>query len=455
MNPILPLNTAVFWDIENLIGGYSFNQTRPQELSLEEIFKLVKASPGVQGIAVQRAYANWSDHRLAVLRTELNENGIEPVQVFGFSYDQKKNAADIQLVIDALELVHLRESISTYVIVSGDGGFSALVRMLHQHSRYVVCVAYADSVNATLKKICDHFEPLKKPTRGVAAAAGPLIQHSPPIPAHTGQVPFAQGLTQLKPTAALEDISAGIQKVLKNVASDREYSKQLKAEGLSLPQIQPAIGWLLERVTMEKALARCGVPALGKLILAFTDDKLFLARSTGELRLFSKEAQLGEKWIRQTAVPLEPHTPLNYRALLSSERTAPAIRLADSPRQTLRALQGFLDKSWRGQVYSEVLSRIAEGDGTERGRIPIAQVQRIGDSLRELGQMKLEGAAETAPTDHIYQGLPSEDWESLLELLRAEAVKKLEVLLGQSPHTTILYQLLPEALAERAAAGQD
>ena len=115
----MAFNTAVFYDVENLLKGYAFSAQLLSNLSLREIVESVNQTGLVSGIAVQRAYANWSDPRLAVMRGEINDLGIEPVQVFGFSRDQKKNAADIQLAIDAIDLAYVRPSIDVFVIVSG------------------------------------------------------------------------------------------------------------------------------------------------------------------------------------------------------------------------------------------------------------------------------------------------------------------------------------------------
>jgi hypothetical protein len=123
------LNCGVFFDIENLIGGYSSSSNGSiADLSLTDILGQIRSRPQVNGFSVMRAYANWSNPKLSLLRKQIVELGIDPVQVFGFDTDQSKNAADIQLAIDATELSIIRPAITTYAIVSGDGGFGALVR---------------------------------------------------------------------------------------------------------------------------------------------------------------------------------------------------------------------------------------------------------------------------------------------------------------------------------------
>jgi len=131
----MTFNSAVFYDIENLLKGYGFSAQTLSSLSLREILDSATETGRLSAIAIQRAYANWSDPRLGVMRGEINELGIEPVQVFGFSRDQKKNAADIQLAIDAIDLAHIRPSIEVFVIVSGDGGFASLAKKLHEYGK--------------------------------------------------------------------------------------------------------------------------------------------------------------------------------------------------------------------------------------------------------------------------------------------------------------------------------
>ena len=150
-------NTAIFYDIENLLKGYSFSQQVVANLSLNEILKAIRQTGKIGQIAVQRAYANWSDSRLAILRGEINELGIDPIQVFGFSREQKKNAADIQLAIEAVDLAHVRPALEVFVIISGDGGFASLAKKLHEYGKTVIGCAYRSAANKTFQAVCDDF----------------------------------------------------------------------------------------------------------------------------------------------------------------------------------------------------------------------------------------------------------------------------------------------------------
>ncbi|MEB3279412.1 MAG: NYN domain-containing protein [Lyngbya sp.] len=154
---------AIFYDIENLLKGYGSSQNYINSISLKYIFNKIKSLDNVKFIAVQRAYANWSDPRLSVMKGEINELGIDPIQIFGFSRNTHKNAADIQLAVDAIDLAYLRSYIEIFVIVSGDGGFSALAKKLHEYGKYVIGCAYFTATNKIFESVCDIFIGIEEP----------------------------------------------------------------------------------------------------------------------------------------------------------------------------------------------------------------------------------------------------------------------------------------------------
>jgi uncharacterized LabA/DUF88 family protein len=176
----------MFFDLENVLGGYGKLAESLERVSLPSIVETIRQDGRrlelIEEFAVKRAYADWSVTRLASLRRELVELGIEPRQTFAFGSQGKTNAADVELVIDVLDLAYTRPEISTYVIVSGDGGFGTLVRKLHEFGKTVIVGAYVEKANRGLKAVCDHFVDLSSTrpagedaeastARGVASAA--------------------------------------------------------------------------------------------------------------------------------------------------------------------------------------------------------------------------------------------------------------------------------------------
>jgi len=160
----LTLDSAVFIDIENLVGGWS-DVIDTNSLSLRSILDELKLLLHPSEFAISRAYANWSTRRYDVLQTEIVNLGIEPIQVFGFAKDRTKNACDIQLTIDVMESVFTKPFITKYALVSGDGGFSAVVKRLREHGKFVAGCAYERSASRVLRNVCSKFVYIKLPER--------------------------------------------------------------------------------------------------------------------------------------------------------------------------------------------------------------------------------------------------------------------------------------------------
>jgi uncharacterized LabA/DUF88 family protein len=234
-------NTAIFYDIENLLKGYSFSSHLISNLSLEEILQRIRKTDRIGQIAVQRAYANWSDPRLGIMRGEINELGIDPIQVFGFSREHKKNAADIQLSIDAIDLAHIRPSIEVYIIVSGDGGFAALAKKLHEYGKTVIGCAYDNAANRTFQAVCDHFVRIADPTeddRQRLSSSSSVIRPLDGIDPRNARL-----ISQIKrPTSQdPEEVAAKTKEILNWYATDRTCRAELLMGGIHLSVVQQAL----------------------------------------------------------------------------------------------------------------------------------------------------------------------------------------------------------------------
>lgn len=183
----MKFNTAILYDIENLIGGYAKSDNLAN-LSLKDIFNEIKKKE-IGKVAIQRAYANWSDPRLNILRGDIVELGIEPIQMFGFGKGSQKNASDIQLAIDAIDIAYTKSGIEVFVIVSGDGGFSSLAKKLHEYGKTVIGCAYKKTENKVFEAVSDEFiwleEPKDESITLKATPSGLILNNDPIIQAFT------------------------------------------------------------------------------------------------------------------------------------------------------------------------------------------------------------------------------------------------------------------------------
>lgn len=314
----MSLRTAVFFDIENLLKGYSFSQQLITNLSLAEILRSVRDQHEVGGLAVQRAYANWSDGRLAVMRGEINELGIDPVQVFGFSRDNKKNAADIQLAIDAIDLAHVRPAIETYVIVSGDGGFAALAKKLHEYGKRVIGCAYRNAANRVFRSVCDGFVWIEDPEvaadldtpasalRSPSARAGLAAEVQDPRNQR-----IVEGLERLPAGATQAQILAKTRELLGRYARDVECATALTVTGIYPAVVREALVYAIPGFQQS----RLGFPKFAEFLQhVCADTSLCLARPAGDHPRLYARSQLppGVELLPDLrARPL--HTLDNYR----------------------------------------------------------------------------------------------------------------------------------------------
>lgn len=83
---------------------------------------------------IRRAYGDWAKPALKGWTDKLHDFAIRPIQQF--SYSTGKNATDIALVIDAMELLYTQKP-DAFCIASSDGDFTPLVMQLKANGHEV------------------------------------------------------------------------------------------------------------------------------------------------------------------------------------------------------------------------------------------------------------------------------------------------------------------------------
>jgi len=142
---------ALFLDYENLaigardtLGGLAFD-LKPVLDALAERGRVI----------ARKAYADWSafdeDRRM------LTRGHVELIEIPQRMGASRKNAADIKLAVDALEMAFERDYITTFVICTGDSDLTPLVHKLRELNKKVIGVGIKDSTSALLPPACDEF----------------------------------------------------------------------------------------------------------------------------------------------------------------------------------------------------------------------------------------------------------------------------------------------------------
>jgi uncharacterized protein (TIGR00288 family) len=145
--PVHAPNAALLIDFDNVTMGIRSD--------LGKELRSLLSSEIIKGkVAVQRAYADWRRYPQYIV--PLSESSID--LIFAPAYgSSKKNATDIRLAIDALELVFTRPEIGTFILLSGDSDFSSLVIKLKEYGKYVIGVGIRESSSDLLVQNCDEY----------------------------------------------------------------------------------------------------------------------------------------------------------------------------------------------------------------------------------------------------------------------------------------------------------
>ncbi len=156
-------------------------------------------------ISIRRAYGNWTKSALAGWQSKLLEFAVRPIQQF--DYSKRKNATDMAMTVDAMELLYTDRP-DAFGIVSSDADFTPLV----MHLRAKGAAVYGFGARQTPKPFvnaCSRFlylealaaaapavpglqEPIPPPAEGVAASPAARPARDPaPVPATATAAPSA------------------------------------------------------------------------------------------------------------------------------------------------------------------------------------------------------------------------------------------------------------------------
>jgi uncharacterized LabA/DUF88 family protein/uncharacterized protein YjbI with pentapeptide repeats len=423
--------TAIFYDIENLLKGYRFSQEFIENISLTAIFKSIQNNESVGMIATQKAYANWSDPRLKVLRNEINELGIDPIQIFGFAQDPTKNAADIQLVIDAVSLTYTNPAIKTVAIISGDGGFASLVKQLREQGKRVIGCAYHDSTSKTFQAVCDDFISLALPTKskGDRPAHSPNTVANPaPKPPKTPKVivttngirltdpvliDYAQTHEPHVERATRAQMIAVAKEILAFFAQHPGARKTLQSSGLNISLFSQAMKYRVEGFNYLKL----GFSRLVDFISSLTESSeiQLVHRPPSEYRLLLKTATLPDY---QAVMPSdsepEVHTREYYLKLLAK---APPLFKLPAPTVTLQIVHCLVanPETYQHQLLSHLVTQVQanlQSANLQSANLQSANLQSANLQSANLQSANLQSQEPHPSAQPVYNQAMTSDLET-------------------------------------------
>jgi len=142
---------ALFIDFENLAIG-----AREALGGMEFDFDPIGNALAERGRVVSRkAYADWS--MFSDARQPMTRSHVELIEIPQRMGATRKNAADIKMAVDAIELAFERDYVTTFVICTGDSDFTPLVHKLRELNKRVIGVGVKASTSKLLPPACDEF----------------------------------------------------------------------------------------------------------------------------------------------------------------------------------------------------------------------------------------------------------------------------------------------------------
>jgi len=140
---------ALYCDFENVALG-----VRDAKYAAFDIQKVLERLLLKGNIVVKKAYCDWD--RYKEFKFAMHEASFEMIEI-PHVRQSGKNSADIRMVVDALDLCYTKSHVDTFVIISGDSDFSALVSKLRENNKIVIGVGVKNSTSDLLTSNCDEF----------------------------------------------------------------------------------------------------------------------------------------------------------------------------------------------------------------------------------------------------------------------------------------------------------
>ncbi len=221
---------------------------------------------------IRRAYGNWKKEALKGWEAVLHEYAIRPIQQF--DYSKGKNATDMQMVIEAMELLYT-DAPDAYGIVSSDSDFTPMV--MHLKAKGAQVLGFGNKrtpmpfVNACSTFL--YLENLGEPSPMTAPAASAAA----PKPARKGR----RGAKTAAPEASGAAAAAVVDILTEPVEAVVGSGQRLDSAALK----QDARLVTLLRNAVESAAADDGWSALGAVAQRIGNQASFDSRNYGYRKL--------------------------------------------------------------------------------------------------------------------------------------------------------------------------
>lgn len=128
-------------------------------------------------VITRRVYANWTTSGKSAWKAAINANAMLPVQQF--AYVTGKNATDMALIIEAMDLLHSGK-VNGFCIVSSDSDYTRLAVRIRDEGMFVMGIGREDTPES-FRNACAVFVPTEgfAPEKGKAGKPKAAAQAAP------------------------------------------------------------------------------------------------------------------------------------------------------------------------------------------------------------------------------------------------------------------------------------
>lgn len=136
-------------------------------------------------VITRRVYGNWTNSGKSTWKKAIHEHAALPVQQF--AYIPGKNATDIALIIEAMDLLH-SGTVDGFCVVSSDSDYTRLAIRIREQGMFMMGVGRADTPES-FQNACEEFVHTEQfaPEKAKAAKQKSEAAQSAPQPGGDGK----------------------------------------------------------------------------------------------------------------------------------------------------------------------------------------------------------------------------------------------------------------------------
>ena len=214
------------FNISVLIDGDNAQPKLIKEI-IDEVSKYGKAT-------IRRIYGDWTSQQMNSWKAIINQHSITPIQKF--SYTTGKNSTDGALIIDAMDILHGKNT-EGFCIVSSDSDYTGLAKRIREEGLFVMGIGEKKTPTAFVKS-CEVFtftENLKEESE-----ENEEIEEKTASKLKTTKKTTTKKVKEVTPNLRLsKDDWKTVMKAF-DISTDEEEKAHISTLGLNLRKIDPS-----------------------------------------------------------------------------------------------------------------------------------------------------------------------------------------------------------------------